>query len=260
MGVSMKVVRKFAAGGTVMVAAVMASIGMAQADGAAARKAAPVAAPTSWSGLYFGAQAGWSWSDVESDFVTAAGVPLGFNDSVHHDAGIVGGQIGIQHQFGHIVVGIEASSAFAYNDDYANVNCPNELRTCGKRLENVLSVGPRVGWAMGKWMPYLTGGYASAHYGHKSFDNGFPNVTNVRQFGDRFSGWYVGAGVDMALAQGWTVGLEYRHYDFDSETIETFLPTGIATGEFRNVEPTLDTVAVRVSWKLGRPEPAKPMK
>jgi len=119
---------------------------------------------------------------------------------------------------------------------------------------------------MGKWMPYLTGGYASAHYGHKSFDNGFPSTTNnnVLLFGERFSGWYIGAGVDMALAQGWTVGLEYRHYDFGSDTIQTFggFPiTGVPSGEFRNVEPTLDTLALRVSWKLGRPEPApKPMK
>ena len=31
----------------------------------------------------------------------------------------------------------------------------------------------------------------------------------------RHSGWYIGSGVDMAVSHGWTIGLEYRHYDFD---------------------------------------------
>ena len=261
----MTVVRKLAAGLATLAAAVIAGVGIAQADGAAARKAAPVAAPTSWSGLYFGAHAGWAWADVDSDFVTADGVRLGINDSVERDAPVVGGQIGIQHQFGHIVVGIEASATFAYENGYGNVTCPDVVtRTCGKRFDNVLSVGPRVGYAMGKWMPYLTGGYASAEIAHKSFVTGH-GTNNVHLFGERFDGWYVGAGVDMAIAQGWTVGLEYRHYDFGSDTIQSFVaspaPSGVASGEFRNVEPTLDTIALRVSWKLGRPEPvAKPMK
>ena len=79
---------------------------------------------------------------MDSDFVTADGVRLGANDSVEPDAPIVGGQIGIQHQFGQFVVGIEGSGVFSYNDDYANVTCPNPARTCGKQLDNILSVGP----------------------------------------------------------------------------------------------------------------------
>ena len=236
----MTVVRKLAAGLAVLATAVIAGVGIAQADGTPARKAATVAAPTSWSGLYFGAHAGWAWADVDSDFVTADGVRLGINDSVERDAPVVGGQIGIQHQFGHIVVGIEASATFAYENGYGNVTCPNDvLRTCGKRFDNVLSVGPRVGYAMGKWMPYLTGGYASAEIAHKSFVTGH-GLNNVQLFGERFDGWYIGAGVDMALAQGWTVGLEYRHYDFGSDTVQPFFaspaPSGVASGEFRNVD------------------------
>jgi opacity protein-like surface antigen len=37
----------------------------------------------SWSGFYIGAQAGWGWADVNSDFVNAGGAPLGFSDSVN---------------------------------------------------------------------------------------------------------------------------------------------------------------------------------
>ena len=33
---------------------------------------------------------------------------------------------------------------------------------------------------------------------------------------ERHSGWYIGGGVDMAMSHGWTIGLEYRHYEFNS--------------------------------------------
>ena len=260
MGVSMTVVRKLAAGLAVLATAVVAGLGTAQADGAA-RKAAPVVAPTNWSGLYFGAQAGWGWADVDSQITVSpllGNDGVGF-DSVRHDAPIAGGQIGIQHQFGHVVLGVEASLVSAYQDAFANTVCPNPAITCGKRFDDILSVGPRLGWAMGKWMPYLTGGYANASISHKSFITGAN--TGVFFGRERFEGWYVGAGVDMALAHGWTVGLEYRHYDFEDQTMLTFTPAGLLTGDVRNIDTTMDSIAVRVSWKLGRPEPvAKPMK
>ena len=260
----MKVVCKLAAGLALAATAVVASVGIAQADGAPARAAPTAAAPTSWSGLYFGVQSGWSWSDVNSRFVTGTGAPLGVSDSVNHDAGIVGGQIGLQHQFGLFVLGIEASGVFTYNDDFANTPCPNVFRTCGKQLDNILSVGPRLGYAMGNWMPYVTGGYASASISHKSFTNGFapvpPTTGDPLLFGHRFEGWYIGGGVDMALAHGWTVGLEYRHYDFGSDIVETHTAAGSPSGEFRNVDSTADTITLRASWKLGRPEPARPLK
>jgi outer membrane immunogenic protein len=261
MGVSMTVVRKLAAGLAALATVVIAGVGVAQADGTPGRKAAAVTAPTSWSGLYFGAHAGWAWADVDSQITVS---PLAGNDgvgfdNVQHDAPIAGGQIGIQHQFGHIVLGVEASLSSAYQDGFANVGCPNPAITCGKRFDDVLSVGPRLGYAMGKWMPYITGGYASAGISHKSFITGAN--TGVFFGRERLEGWYVGVGVDMALAQGWTVGLEYRHYDFEDQTMLTFIPAGLLTGDVRTIDATLDTVALRVSWKLGRPEPvAKPMK
>jgi len=252
----MKVVRKFAAGGTVMVAAVVASIGMAQADGAAARKAAPVAAPTSWSGLYFGAQAGWQWFDID------VGFPLfGTGFGVSHDSPVAGGQIGIQHQFGHIVVGVEGNLISTYQNNPGSETCPNPAFNCSARLDDILTVGPRIGYAMGKWMPYLTGGYANGAFQYVARNVG--TQTKFEEARERLQGWYVGAGVDMALSHGWTVGLEYRHYDFDEGTATIFNPAGtnVGTSGLAQFDTTVDTLALRVSWKLGRPEPAaKPMK
>jgi outer membrane immunogenic protein len=228
-----------------------------RADGKAGR-APPVAQATNWSGFYFGVHSGWGWADINSQFTNAAGVPTGASDSVQHDAQVVGGQIGIQHQFGHVVLGVEASLSSAFQDGFANVTCPNATRTCGKRFDDVFMIGPRLGWAMGKWMPYLTGGYANVSIEHESFLTGAG--TNVFLGRERFDGWFIGGGVDMALAHGWTVGLEYKHMEFDSQAFQTFSPAGVLSGDNRVVDPTIDTLTLRVSWKLGRTEPPRPLK
>jgi outer membrane immunogenic protein len=262
VGVVMKVMRqlgRLAAGTAVAAIAAFAGVGFAQADGMPGKRVV-YEKPWNWSGLYFGAQAGWAWADVDSQITVS---PLAGNDgvgfdSVRTDAPIAGGQIGIQHQFGQFVLGVEASGVFTYNDDFSNVVCPNPAITCGKRLDDILSVGPRLGWAMGKWMPYVTGGYANASVSHKSFITGAN--TGVFLGRERFEGWYLGAGVDMALAHGWTVGLEYRHYEFEDQTMLTFIPAGLLTGDIRSIDTTVDTIALRVSWKLGWADRSSPLK
>ncbi len=258
----MKVMRhlnSLAAGTAVAAIAAFAGVSLAQADGMPGKRVV-YEKPWDWGGLYFGAQAGWGWADVDSRITVSplAGNDGVGNDSVQHDAPTAGVQIGIQHQFGQIVVGVEGSLVSAYQDSFANVTCPNPAITCGKRFDDILSVGPRLGFAMGKWMPYVTGGYANASISHKSFITGAN--TGVFFGRERFEGWYVGAGVDMALAHGWTVGLEYRHYDFEDRTMLTFIPAGLLTGDVRTIDTTMDTISLRVSWKLGRPDRVSPLK
>jgi hypothetical protein len=65
----------------------------------------------------------------------------------------------------------------------------------------------------------------------------------------------------MALSHGWSIGLEYRHYDFD-DAIYKVNRTVAATGLLDLSQPpdradvTSDIVTLRASWKLGRPAPA----
>ena len=107
-------------------------------------------------------------------------------------------------------------------------------------------------------MPYITGGYANAAYHFVARTNG--TQVMVEEARARLSGWYIGAGVDMALAQGWTVGLDYRHYDFDPKVAPAFTPAGVSLEPAR-FDATSDVFTLRVSWKLGRPEPvARPLK
>ncbi len=243
--------------------AAIASVGVAQADGMPSKGRAVVyEKPSDWGGLYFGVHSGWQWSDFDTGYPA-----FGTSFSVNHDSPVVGGQIGIQHQFGNFVLGVEGTLTVAYRDEYASTNCPNANYHCAARFDDVITIGPRLGWAMGKWMPYVTGGYANAAFEEKEV----LKANHNQNFKDRerHSGWYIGGGVDMALAHGWTVGLEYRHYEFDDATYNpacqgvggvcTAVGQVVFPSDRNNADASSDIVTLRVSWKLGRPA-AAPLK
>jgi outer membrane immunogenic protein len=227
--------------------------------------------PYNWSGLYFGVHAGWVWSETNAFFpdgnpaLQIVGVP-GRGFGANHDAPMAGGQIGLQHQFGQIVLGVEGGFSTAYQDNPGVDLCPKQtiaLFNCTARFDDVLTVGGRLGWAMGKWMPYVTGGYASARFTEQANNKSLAPVatTIVSWAQERAQGWYIGGGAEWALSHGWVVGVEYRHYDFDSHTgLANAIVGGVAGGPIPNDNVVLnhhaDTIALRVSWKLGRPEPA----
>ena len=264
----MKVVCKLAAGLALAVTAVVASVGLAQADGAPARAAPAAAAPTSWSGLYFGVNSGYQWSSVSVQNPSIAVPPApAFPDfSFDHDSAIVGGQIGLQHQFGLWVLGVEAGLTTTYQNNPGSATCfapgpqltPGGFGNCSARLDDILTIGPRIGYAMDKWMPYITGGYANAAYHFYGRTIGTQNQNEEARA--RLSGWFIGGGVEMALSHGWVVGLEYRHYEFDDKTATAFTPGGLFLEPANFHDATVDTFTIRASWKLGRPEPARPLK
>lgn len=258
---------KYILAGACIAGAFVATSGSVSADGMAPKAAAPIAqAPTNWSGFYFGVHSGFEWSDFDTGYPA-----FGTSFSVSHDAPVVGGQIGIQHQFGNFVLGVEGTLTVAYRDDYASTDCPNTTYTCAARFDDVLTIGPRLGWAMGKWMPYLTGGYANAAFAEKEV----LKTNNLQSLVDRqrHGGWYIGGGVDMAVAAGWTIGLEYRHYEFDSVSYVPHCASVVGTvcpaagfvpflTDTNHADPTADIVTLRASWKFDRPARvvAPPMK
>ena len=245
---------KYLIAGAFIAGAFATTAGGVKADGMAAPRVATVQeAPTTWSGVYFGIHSGWAWSNYDNTY-TAPGV-AGQAWSTNSDDPLVGGQIGIQHQFGQVILGLEGTLSTTYQFRENAVQCPNPLTICSGRFNDVLTIGPRIGWAMGKYMPYITGGYANGSFDHRVALT--TTGVGTRQSHDRENGWYIGAGVDMALAAGWTMGLEYRHYDFGNFTSDRFIPGGTAalldTG---SVDTNVDTITMRVSWKFDRPERA----
>ncbi len=182
--------------------------------------------------------------------------------SVDHDTEFAWGlMLGVQHQIGAVVLGVEGNWLSMIVNNPGSTACPNAALTCTSRIDDILSVGGRLGWAMGHWMPYVSGGYASSSF---SFRANTAAPLAVEDGRTRNDGWYIGGGFDMVVAPGWTTGLEYRHYDFGNASTTTFTaqpPQGVPLENLVQ-NATVDTIALRLTYKWDIPGryAAPPMK
>lgn len=142
---------------------------------------APVAAPgMDWSGAYAGVQLGYA--DVDSN---GAGL-----DGDGFIGGIHGGYL---WDFGNMVAGAEVSY------DSADI----DLGAAGDTLDDMTRLKLLVGTEMGRSLVY--GAVGAAHA--SMTDAGGADLSD--------SGWFLGAGLDYAVSDRWTVGAEFLHHKFD---------------------------------------------
>jgi opacity protein-like surface antigen len=180
----------------------------------------PLTAEPGWTGFYAGLNVGGALGSSRNAF-TIAGVGLPtFNTSP--DGVVGGGQAGYDWQTGPWVLGLEASFDGSGLSGSRTAPCLPPL--CGafaarytQRLSWFGTLRPRIGYALGNWLFYATGGgvlgqagtTATATYG------GFTATDNRSQTRD---GWTLGGGVEVALAGGWSAKIEYLYLDLGSRT------------------------------------------
>ncbi|MCL7997182.1 porin family protein [Brucella sp. 21LCYQ03] len=165
---------------------------------------AVVVAPVfSWTGGYLGGQIGYGWgkSQVSGDI----------NGSVKPDGFLGGLYAGYNFDLGNsVVLGIDGD--VTYNDVSKGTNlylgdvivgsAKTDLRWSG-------AIRARAGYAVDRFLPYISGGVA------------FGQVENkLNLLGSDFSekkthtGWTAGAGVDYAATDNVILRLEYRYTDY----------------------------------------------
>jgi outer membrane immunogenic protein len=199
-----------------------------------------------WSGIYLGGQIGGFWSNIDGGFANFPGIDFNSGPS----GGIGGAVLGFQREFGPIVLGVEGDYFDTFNDSGSDGCHPTVACAAGSILQGQIgrmwTVGPRLGWNAGRWMPYLTGGYASA-----SIQNKLTQAPAFETSNDRFDGWYIGGGVDMALSGNWKLGVEYRHYDFDAKATTPIFNGNPNLLHRWTLDPDADTVTARLTYVFG---------
>lgn len=236
-----------------MGAAAVASVATgAHADGHyAARSAAAMSSPVNWGGLYIGGHLGARWNDIGTVFTDPT--PNTRYDVSTTDF-VYGGHIGLQRQYGRVVLGIEGGITGS-NHDRSSTICPDPTYVCSNGSTGALyTVGARVGLPMGHMMPYITGGYANGEFKYRAV-----SATGSQEDTTRHGGWYLGGGVDWQLRPNWILGLEYRHYDFQSET-GLGVVTGTGTPNAFRTTPDSDSLMLRLSYKFGERTEYTPLK
>jgi outer membrane immunogenic protein len=188
--------------------------------------AEPPALPFSWGGLYFGAHAGYGWSNVEWQD--------GASSANHDGSGwLAGGQIGVNLQMGRIVYGIEADLSSGWVEG-------NNGGCCGHSVDWLSSVRGRAGLTSydNTWLFYATGGAAWAGFDYSSAGFGGHSETQ--------SGWVAGGGIERALTSSLTARVEYLYYDFDSISA----PAGTVGATATDLDPTMHTVRFGLNYKF----------
>jgi outer membrane immunogenic protein len=185
------------------------ALGIASASAADMRRAAPapmkapayVAPVFTWTGPYVGINGGYGWgsSDISA--------PLGVG-SLDTDGWLVGGTLGYNWQMGSAVFGLEGD--IAWSGIKGSTACGGT--SCEVRNNWLGTARGRLGYAMGSFMPYVTGGLAVGNVKTTVAGIGDTSDTNV--------GWTVGAGLEAQISGPWSAKLEYLYVDLgESDTV-----------------------------------------
>ena len=198
--------------------------------------------PVEWTGIYFGANAGYGSAKGSSttNFVGdlsngSQSIPISstttpftpgvgsgatelINTSVFGSSkpsgAIAGGQIGFNWQRGRFVFGAEADGQWSGQQATTTVFCtPNCAGTSTVKIKSLATGRGRVGMAFDWLLPYVTAGAALVNVDDKlTLTTG--GVTGVFQALSTTSlGWTAGAGVDVALSSNWSARFEYLHIE-----------------------------------------------
>lgn len=203
----------------------------------------PAITPPTWSGFYFGGQAGISWATADFTHTNTSG----FMEDFRFDPGsaVGGGHIGVQRQWGDWVLGAEASLDFAGLDQTrTSVLRPPSYKTF--ELDGLASIVGKVGHAANNWLIYVKGGWADANIRTEG-TNPLNGVTAAPR--EWASGWTAGGGLDYLLSTNWIAGADFNYYqmEFNRSAVAT---NGLVT-TWSNASANVYAVTGRISYKFG---------
>jgi opacity protein-like surface antigen len=180
----------------------------------------PMEAEPLWTGFYAGLNVGGAFGSSRNAFTVAGfGLP---SFATSRDGVIWGGEAGYNWQTGPWVFGLEANFEGSGLSGGRNAPCLPPL--CGalaasyaQRLSWFGTLRPRIGYALGNWLFYATGGGALGQVETNAAAAVGPFVAADRRGWTR-DVWTLGGGVEVALAPGWSAKIEYLYLDLGSRT------------------------------------------
>ena len=149
----------------------------------------------SWTGFYLGLNGGYGFGRGEFN---GGGLGSGGFDA---GGGLFGATVGYNWQTGPVVFGLEGD--IDWSGMRGSGTCGG--LSCSTRNDYLATIRGRLGYAMDRWMPYITGGAAIGNV--KTSIAGFGDTNNTK------AGWTLGGGIEASLMGPWTAKVEYLHVD-----------------------------------------------
>jgi outer membrane immunogenic protein len=240
-------------------------------------KARPMVVPVyNWTGCYVGLSAGSkgvATKDTVYNQATAFPTPASsvYLGRLEDETWIAGGQVGCNYQSGKWVFGIEGDAHGQRWGMSSTLIGPTPFNflpgdTFELRSDWQASVRGRVGYAMDRTLFYVSGGAAFTQV--RAFSNWIPAfigpipVPGVLAFDSKtLTGGTVGAGVEYAATDNFTLGLEgrysyYGNQKFNSGVVPVAVAPGVAvvivnTATYRDVRVETGELIFKANWKFG---------
>jgi high affinity Mn2+ porin len=175
-------------------------------------KASAYKAVYNWTGFYLGGHVGYGGGSFGPGTNPLPEQGVFFPHSI---TGLIGGfEAGYNRQLANnMVLGVEADVLFTSPVDQARL-MPAPFNTI---FDYVATARGRAGYALGTWMPYITGGIAWSHT-HVNLNDLGAIVPPKR--GLAHAGWTAGIGLEHAVSGNWTVKAEYDYIDLARRTYD----------------------------------------
>src|SRR3984957_14789277 len=179
-----------------------------------------------WGGAYIGGVIGGAWGETDSSdpnfgvLGTRVGVPVA---QPTFSGGFIGGvEGGLRYQLGKLVVGTEADITWGSVNGTSTTNwVPLGIlsRSISADTTWIATATSSIGIAHNNWLIYTKAGVAYAHtnYTDNWVGGGIPLFTGADS--ENRVGWTVGAGVEWAFWNNWSVKAEYDYLDFGNKTV-----------------------------------------
>jgi outer membrane immunogenic protein len=177
--------------------------------------ASPVfAGVTDWTGFYLGGNGGYNFSKSDAHYVDPGFSAYAIDSKPEGWSG--GFQAGANLQLGsQWVFGLEGEFSFVDADDtiydYASDAHGRPNNTIKTSSDYAGTVRARIGYAAGRFLPYLTAGGAGANAKVDATDGPLSESALL-------IGWTIGAGVEYALDKHWSIRAEYLYVDLGQHT------------------------------------------
>ncbi|MCX8570893.1 outer membrane protein [Aminobacter sp. MET-1] len=201
----------------ILLASVLLGISAGQALAADATATAPAAFV--WTGGYVGLQAGYAWGTSDA-VLRNLGTPQS-HFPLDPDGRLLGVYAGYNHQFSSsVVLGAEADLTYArirsgtvelFDDASGGVIAGN---TADADLKWTGAIRARAGYALDRFLPYVTAGVAFGRYEATPDYMSTPALPGSKTQ----TGWTIGAGVDHAVTDKIVARLDYRFVDLGHAT------------------------------------------
>ncbi len=204
-----------------------------------------------WSGTYIGANAMWGQMGTDMVSTTKLGpwpdLAAGQRITYDMDGFAFGAQLGVNWQAGHWVYGLELSGDVAEISGSKKSALGELDDQYESTLRNLAMLNARIGYAWGRYLPYVKFGVAGGNERIEVVDTTVTLGAGRDQIWR--SGYTFGGGLEFAWRGNWSLALEYDYTRMGNQPLN--LSDGNADYKLNDAAQNLNAVAVKVNYRFG---------